>query len=73
MEQILEEELEGGLGFNEYPAMTIFQPPLHQATAIPSRLNKEATTMDKIDFNIAGPSSRQKGNSQLSTSRGTNW
>jgi len=62
-----------GMGPTRYPGMTIFQPPLPQATAIPSRLNMEATTMDKIDFSIDGPSSRQKGNSQLSTSHGINW
>jgi hypothetical protein len=61
-----------GMGLTMYLAMVGFQLPLLQVTTLPSRLNKEATTMDKADFNPIGPNNRQKGNSKQSTSRGTN-
>jgi hypothetical protein len=60
------------MGLAMYLAMARFQLPLLQVISLPSRLNKEATTMDKADFNPIGPNSKQKKDSQQSTSRGIN-
>jgi hypothetical protein len=53
-----------GMGPTMYPAIARFQIPLSQVIVLPSRPNKEATIMDKVDFNTTKLSSRQKGDSQ---------
>jgi hypothetical protein len=47
-----------GMGLAMYLTMARFQLPLPQAIALPLRPNKEVVVMDKVDFNIAGPSSK---------------
>jgi hypothetical protein len=49
------------MGPTMYPIMARFQLPLPQAIALPSRPDKEVVVMDKVDFSIARPSSKQKG------------
>jgi hypothetical protein len=46
-----------------YLTMAGLQLHLPQAIALPSRPMKEATLMDKMDFNAIGPSNQQKGDS----------
>jgi hypothetical protein len=45
-----------------YPTMVKLQLPLLQATTLASK-HKEATSIDKVDFNIVGLGSWQKGDS----------
>jgi hypothetical protein len=61
-----------GRGLAMYPKMPSFQVPLLQATAQPSKTKHEATITKKANFNKVGPSGKQKGELQQSTSHGTN-
>jgi hypothetical protein len=49
-----------GMGLAMYLTMIGFQLPLLQTTALPSRLNKEASTMN-VHFNTIGLCNRKKG------------
>jgi len=44
-----------------YPTMVGLQLPLLQAIALPSKPKKEATLMDRTDFNTARPRNQQNG------------
>jgi len=52
-----------GMGPVMYLVMTRFHLHLPQVIAPPSRFNKEATTMDKVDFSTTKPCNKQKGDS----------